>query len=115
MIKQKIASLLYALRSPNIGHYLWVSGRCAVAHAYAEPLVDPEDPEDSARLQKDLPLVKALAEHLIEHELGVKSMSTIWREHLYELSGFHRLLGVDIVAKLKAQVETAVDQVPNFP
>jgi hypothetical protein len=50
--------------------------------------VDPDDPQDTERLARDLPLMKAVAEYAIEHELGVRSMRTIWREHLYELAGF---------------------------
>ena len=98
----------------NIGHYLYDSGRCAIAHAFSEPLVDPEDPADSARLQKDLPLVKALAQHLIESELGVKSIDTIRKRHLYHLSGFHPLIGSEITSKLKSKTEVNPNAVPKL-
>jgi hypothetical protein len=108
---------IMVLRStePDVGHYLYGSGRCAVAHAYSEPLVDPEDPEDSARLQKDLPLVKALAGHIIEYELGIKSMDTVWQEHLYQLDGFRTLVGSEIIAKLKGRREVAPGTVASLP
>jgi hypothetical protein len=61
----------------DIPKYLYGSGRCAVAHAFAEPLVNPENPRDSERLVLDLPLVKALAAYLIEHEFGIKSIQTV--------------------------------------
>jgi hypothetical protein len=99
----------------DIGHYLYESGRCAVAHAYAEPLVDPEDPKANARLQKDLPVIKALAEHLIESELGIKSTNTIWREHLYELEGFRILLGSEILEKLKKGETLEPGIIPALP
>lgn len=99
----------------DIGQYLYESGRCAIAHAYAEPLVDPEDPEDTARLRKDLPVIKALAEHLIESELGIKSTDTIWREHLYELEGFRVLLGSKILEKLKKGETLEAGIIPAFP
>ena len=57
----------------DIGEYLYASGRCAVAHAGTNPTVDPEDPEDMDRLCKDLPLIRAMAAHVIEKELNVKS------------------------------------------
>jgi hypothetical protein len=89
--RERIAEL--ALTEPDIGHYLYVSGRCAIAHAFSQPVVDPDSREDQRRLSRDLPLIRALAEHLIEHELGIKSRVTIRREHLYELAGFKKVLG----------------------
>jgi hypothetical protein len=55
----------------DIGRYLYASGRCAVAHAFNDPVVDPDDPEDVFRLSADMPVAKALAEYLIEHEYGI--------------------------------------------
>lgn len=99
----------------DIGEYLYVSGRCAVAHAFAEPLVNPEDPSDTRRLTDDLPLIKTLAEYLIEHELGIQSQRTIWQEHLYELEGFRALLGPSVAAYLKNKNEVLLQDIPNFP
>jgi hypothetical protein len=59
--------------------------------------------------------MQALAEHLMESELGIKSRRTIWREHLYELDGFRRLLGEPILAKLKAKQPVPVAELPGFP
>jgi hypothetical protein len=56
----------------NVGEYLYYSGRCAVAHAWSDPVVDPDDPDDIMRLSSDMPVAKALAEYLIEHEYGLK-------------------------------------------
>ncbi len=98
----------------DVGEYLYVSGRCAVAHAYADPVVDPESPDDLRRLSSDLPLMKALAAHLIEHEMGVKSHATIWREHLYELNGFRDLLGA-VVDRLRAGEGVTVGEMPSLP
>jgi hypothetical protein len=50
-----------------------------------------------------LPVIKALAEHVIESQVGVKSALTYHQEHLYELEGFRKLLGEAIVSKLKAK------------
>jgi len=64
---------LQALRTsePDIPRYLYESGRCAIAHAYADPIVDPDDVSDLRRLSEDLHIVKAIAEHLIVNELKV--------------------------------------------
>jgi len=96
----------------DVGAYLYESGRCAVAHAFSQPLVDPENIVDNRRLSADLPVVQALAEILIEHELGVKSRETIWREHLYHLDGFRELLGEQLVARLKAKEPVQVSDIP---
>jgi hypothetical protein len=84
-----------------VGQYLYSSGRCAVAHAFNDPVVDPDDAADTLRLARDLPVVKALARRFVEVELGVKTRSTIYSEHLYELEGFHDLLGKDLVAHVR--------------
>jgi hypothetical protein len=86
---------------PNVPLYLYESGRCAVAHAHDDPVVDPDDAADLLRVRRDIPLVRALAEHAIEHALGVKSSLTIYREHLYHLAGFRDLFGPDLVKRLK--------------
>jgi hypothetical protein len=53
----------------DVGKYLYESGRCAVAHAFDVPVVNPDDPIDIFRLSADMPVARALAEYLIEHEL----------------------------------------------
>ena len=99
----------------DVAGYLYESGRCAVAHAFDEPVVDPDKLEDDLRLSSDLPVIRALAEHFIEHELGVRSMSTVRREHLYELDGFRRVLGPRIVAALKSGSRPEAADLPVFP
>lgn len=56
---------------PDVPKYLYESGRCAIAHAYADPIVDPDDVSDLRRLSEDLYIVKEIAERLIEVELKV--------------------------------------------
>ena len=56
---------------PDVPKYLYESGRCAIAHAYSEPLVDPDNVADLWRLSKDIWVIRAIAEHLIEKELKV--------------------------------------------
>lgn len=97
------------------GSYLYVSNRCAIAHANNDPLIDPDDPEDRQRLANDLPMVKALAEHFIEQEFGVKSESTIWREHLYELQGFTERFGPALVGRIKAREQVPLADFPAVP
>jgi len=98
----------------DIGGYIYESCRCAVAHAFSEPLINPDDPEDLSRLYGDLQLVKELAEIAIEHELGVKSSLSIYREHLYELSGFKSIFGRGLVEDI-INFEKLEDNRLDFP
>jgi hypothetical protein len=99
----------------DIPAYLYASGRCAVAHAYAQPLIDPDDPGDLLRLRKDLPVIRALAEFAIEHDLGVKSRRTVYHEHLYYLMGFRALLGPALVSRLKTDDSLPAEDLPTWP
>jgi hypothetical protein len=58
---------------PDVGEYLYASGRCAVAHAFSDPLVDPNDIRDQQRLSKDWPLMRGLAALMIQEEWHVPS------------------------------------------
>ena len=55
----------------DVAAYLYESGRCAVAHAFSDPLIDPDDLTHLRRLSEDLEVVQALAEYLIKYELNV--------------------------------------------
>jgi hypothetical protein len=63
--------------------------------------IDPENPSDLERLTQDLPLIRDLAAYAIEFEFGVKSATTVYREHLYELEGFRKLVGESLCNRLK--------------
>lgn len=86
--------------NPDIGNYLYVQGRCAVAHAFGKPIVDPDEPEDIMRLSEDIHLIKNLASIAIQEELGIISTRSFYSSHLYELEGFVDILGKDIVEML---------------
>lgn len=60
---------LTAVGVSDVPQYLYESGRCAVAHAFSDPVVDPDDVTDLRRLSIDM--IRSIAEHLIEHELKV--------------------------------------------
>lgn len=97
--------------------HLYISGRCAVAHAGSNPIIDPDQPEDSWRLARERPLVEALAVLAIEEKLGVQTSSTVYRQHLYELGGFKRILGDDVleaVLQRKKLPEEAVIELPRI-
>jgi hypothetical protein len=67
--RERIAAITNAGDDP--AEYLYRHGRCAVAHAYSDPLVDPDDASDVRRLSEDLPVIRAVAEHLISTELNI--------------------------------------------
>ena len=60
-----------ATQTQDVAQYLYTSGRCAVAHAYAQPIIDPDDVTDSRRLSQDMWIIRAAAEYLIENELHI--------------------------------------------
>ena len=55
----------------DVAEYLYKSGRCAIAHANVEPIIDPDDISDLHRLSRDMPVIKDIAELLMEHELNI--------------------------------------------
>ena len=84
-INQNIKSIWYqpavdrlndiAKSNSDLGKYMYVQGRCAIAHAHGTPVVNPDVYRDKRRLEEDLPLMKELAALLIEQDLGVLSDS----------------------------------------
>jgi hypothetical protein len=86
----------------DIPQHLYVSGRCAIAHAGGSPIVDPDNPSDTSRLYNEKPLIEELAELAIEEFLGVQTARTVFREHLYELAGFKRIFGQKLVDDILA-------------
>jgi hypothetical protein len=99
----------------DVGKYLYVQGRSAIAHAYSQPIRDPDVSSDRATIARDLYLVRALAEIFIEQELGVPSMGKIWREHLYELAGFKSLFGDALIQRIKRLEDVDPADFPTIP
>jgi hypothetical protein len=97
--KQALTKLQNSDQS-EIGKHLYASGRCAMARAAREPIVDPDDPTDLRRLAEEPPIIMELAELAIETILGVETSQTVWENHLYELEGFRKLLGPVVVDHL---------------
>lgn len=65
----------------DVGEYLYKHGRCAVAHAFDPPVVDPDKLGDLQRMREDLPLARALAAHALESEFGVLKDLTFRLRH----------------------------------
>jgi hypothetical protein len=65
------------LLGKDVGSQLYISGRCAVAHANSEPIIDPDDPTDLQDLILDMPLIKGVAEYIIEHELNLQILPIV--------------------------------------
>jgi hypothetical protein len=86
----------------DIGKHLYESGRCAMAHASRQPIIDPDKPDHVRRLSSELPIMRELAAKAIEEVFGVETRDTDFRKHLYELKGFKEILGPDIVRHMQA-------------
>lgn len=59
--------------------------------------------------------MRALAIRLIELTLGVKTSHTIWQEHLYELEGFRKIVGEELIARLKNPNDDVTGVTVNIP
>jgi hypothetical protein len=89
----------------DIGVHIQKANRQAIAHAAQEPVVDPDDPAQSRRLMTEIPIMMCLGELAIENVLGVETPGTVLEKHLYELAGFRKIFGEDII-RLVASGET---------
>ena len=99
----------------SLGLHLYQSGRCAIAHAHGKTIIDPDKPSDSQRLSRELPIIEKLAEMAIEEELAVKTSRTVYREHLYELQGFKKIFGLDLVNRIMRGEHISSEEVPSIP
>jgi len=61
---------------PDIGAYLYHQGRCAVAHANGNPLVNLDSYKDKRRIEDDLVLIKEIAALYIEQQFSVRTDSS---------------------------------------
>lgn len=86
-----------------IEDYLYHSCRCALAHAGVDPTANPDDIDDHTRFYKDLPLICSLAKIAVEENFKIPSMTTVYKNHFYELSGFRSLLAEDFLKKIFTQ------------
>jgi hypothetical protein len=97
----------------DIGKHLRESGRHAIAHAKADPIINPDDPRDARRLEAELPIIEALAVLAIEEQLGIQTPHKAWQEHLYELKGWKGILPAAVIeaslAAEPADVQANVD------
>lgn len=84
----------------DVGKYMYVQGRCAVAHAYGTPIVNPNVYADKRRLELDLPLMKELAALFIEQELGVVSNDSFLKSP-GATAGSNELLKKDLAQKTR--------------
>ena len=99
----------------NVDGHLRDSGRCAMAHARKEPIIDPDDPDDARRLWSELPIMISLATLAIEEVFRVETRQTVYRKHLYELAGFKSILGLDIVARIARADQISQGTIIEFP
>jgi hypothetical protein len=84
----------------EVCRHLFDSGRCAIAHASAQPIINPDNPRDAERLYRELPLVREMAVRAVEERFEIDSPSTEYRKHLYELRGWKERLGAELVVRL---------------
>ncbi len=84
----------------NIEEYLYKSCRCAVAHAYQKPFLNPDNIDDDVRLKADLPIIKEIAEKIIEDKFGIMTSESYREKHLYETMGFEEMQSEDVLSMI---------------
>lgn len=99
----------------QISRHLFESSRCAMAHGAHDPIVDPDRPGDQRRLSSELPIIRALAVKAVEDVWGVETRGTNFRKHLYELSGFKKILGADIIGYMLDGSEPTEQKMVEVP
>lgn len=62
-------------KNTNIAEYLDYSGRCAIAHVFREPIVNPDDYDDYIRISQDVRVVQDLARAAVEEFLPANTMA----------------------------------------
>jgi hypothetical protein len=60
--------------------HLYISRRCAIAHATSGPVINPDDPVALGEINSELPVVHEIAKHIIQFELGVQSEDRLYAE-----------------------------------
>ncbi|MDP3052658.1 MAG: hypothetical protein Q8N22_01725 [bacterium] len=68
LAKQRLQELSKVVN--DIPKYLY-KRRCAIAHSFTDPAIDPDNVMESRDLSKDLWIVSSIADYLIENKLGV--------------------------------------------
>jgi hypothetical protein len=99
----------------EVSDHLFLSGRCAIAHASTTPVLDPDNPRDLRRLGSELPIIQALAVQAIEETFGVETRGTNFRKHLYELAGFKTIIGPDIISQVLNGASQEDEQIVSMP
>jgi hypothetical protein len=102
-------------RIPDIGRYLFASGRSAIAHAFSDPIKDPDAPVDVLAARQETELMHSLAMLFIRHELKVPSLYDVLDAHLYELAGFKKLFGDSMVTRLMGAETIPASAFPPLP
>jgi len=99
----------------DVGRHLFDSGRCAIAHAQARPIINPDNPRDTRRLMDELPIVRELAVLAIEERFGIDTRNSEYRKHLYELKGWKCVLGEAVIERIIRGEEPAEGDVIDLP
>ena len=55
--------------STDVAEYLDYSGRCAIAHVFRDPIVNPDDYNDYMRISQDVRVVQDLARAAVDEFL----------------------------------------------
>lgn len=99
----------------DVGMHLRNSNRNAVAHASGDVVANPDEPGDYSRLNQELPIIEWLAVAAINDFFGIQTKHAAWQQHLYELRGWKRLFGPDLLGLIRNGQEPPAGQTIDLP
>jgi hypothetical protein len=82
--------------------YLWEEGRNAIAHSEKGTFVNPDRIGDQERIERDLPVIRAIARLAIEEHFGIHHRLSQKLARPSPIAGFLALLGDGVVDKILA-------------
>jgi hypothetical protein len=101
---QHAVERLAALEKDGIdaAKYLWEEGRNAIAHSEKGTFVNPDRIGDQERIERDLPVMRALARLAIEEWFGVHHRLSRKAVRASKIAGFKALIGEEVIDKTMA-------------
>lgn len=92
--------------------YLVEQGRHAIAHAEKDVFINPDRMGDHQRINRDLPVIRALARMAVEEKFGIHHRLSRKAVRPSPIAGFRALLGHQVIDQTLAGVDLSGHTIP---